>query len=81
MKGRIEDALKRQFKPEFLNRLDDIIIFHKLSREDAMRICEKIVGAARQPHEDARHRTQGQPAVRSRCSWMRDTAKISAQGP
>ena len=45
MKGRIEDALKRQFKPEFLNRLDDIIIFHKLSREDAMRICEKIVGA------------------------------------
>ena len=43
MKGRIEDALKRQFKPEFLNRLDDIIIFHKLSREDAAKICEKIV--------------------------------------
>ncbi len=45
MKGRIEAALKKQFRPEFLNRLDDIIIFHKLSREDAMRICERIVSA------------------------------------
>lgn len=45
MKGRIEEALKKQFKPEFLNRLDDIIIFHKPTREDAMRICEKIVAS------------------------------------
>ena len=45
MKGRIEEALKKQFKPEFLNRLDDIIIFHKLTREDALRICEKIVAS------------------------------------
>jgi ATP-dependent Clp protease ATP-binding subunit ClpC len=43
MKERIEDALKAQFKPEFLNRLDDIIIFHKLSRDDAAKICEKIL--------------------------------------
>ncbi len=45
MKSRIEAALKKQFKPEFLNRLDDIIIFHKLTREDAVRICEKIVSS------------------------------------
>ena len=45
MKERIEEALKKQFKPEFLNRLDDIIIFHKLSREDATHISEKIVAA------------------------------------
>ena len=45
MKGRIEAALKRQFKPEFLNRLDDIIIFHKLTREDAEQICRKIVSS------------------------------------
>ncbi len=45
MKERIEAALKKQFRPEFLNRLDDIIIFHKLSREDALRICSKIVDA------------------------------------
>ena len=45
MKDRIESALRKQFKPEFLNRLDDIIIFHKLTREDALRICEKIVAS------------------------------------
>ena len=45
MKSRIEDALKRQFKPEFLNRLDDIIVFHKLSREDAALIGERIVAS------------------------------------
>ena len=43
MKENIEDALKRQFRPEFLNRLDDVIIFHKLSREDAAAICDKIL--------------------------------------
>ena len=43
MKGRIEDALKKQFKPEFLNRLDEIIIFHKLTREDAVQICDRIL--------------------------------------
>jgi ATP-dependent Clp protease ATP-binding subunit ClpB len=31
MKKRISEALKNQFKPEFLNRVDDIIIFHRLS--------------------------------------------------
>ena len=38
-KDRITEALKRKFSPEFLNRLDDIIVFHSLSRED----CGKVV--------------------------------------
>ena len=33
-------ALRVQFRPEFLNRIDDIIIFHKLSREDLKYIVE-----------------------------------------
>ena len=45
MKENIDAALKKQFRPEFLNRLDDIIIFHKLSKEDASRICEKILAS------------------------------------
>lgn len=35
--------LKNLFKPEFLNRVDDIIVFHKLSREDTARITEKML--------------------------------------
>ena len=40
MKDKITEELKSQFKPEFLNRVDEIIIFHKLSREDASKVCD-----------------------------------------
>ena len=40
MKDKIGEELKAQFKPEFLNRVDEIIIFHKLSREDAAKVCD-----------------------------------------
>ena len=43
MKEQINDALKKAFRPEFLNRLDDIIIFRKLTRDDAVLICDKIL--------------------------------------
>ncbi len=33
MKRRVEEAMKAHFKPEFLNRVDDIIIFHRLDEE------------------------------------------------
>ncbi len=34
----VSEQLKRQFKPEFLNRIDDTLIFHRLSREDVGKI-------------------------------------------
>ncbi|MCD7728545.1 MAG: ATP-dependent Clp protease ATP-binding subunit [Clostridia bacterium] len=43
MKENITEALREQFKPEFLNRLDDIIIFRKLTREEQGEICNKII--------------------------------------
>lgn len=43
MKDNINEALKEQFKPEFLNRLDDIIIFRKLTKSEAAEICRKIL--------------------------------------
>lgn len=39
MKKSVMDEVKRMFRPEFLNRIDDIIVFHTLSKEDV----EKIV--------------------------------------
>lgn len=47
MKDSIYEALKEQFRPEFLNRLDDIIIFRKLSKEEAGKICFKIIDGLR----------------------------------
>lgn len=39
MKEGILEELKKEFRPEFLNRLDDIIVFHKLSKEDIKSIA------------------------------------------
>jgi ATP-dependent Clp protease ATP-binding subunit ClpC len=42
MKSGIEDALKRVFNPEFLNRVDDAIIFHSLEREHMFAIIDIV---------------------------------------
>ncbi|MBR5147452.1 MAG: ATP-dependent Clp protease ATP-binding subunit [Bacteroidales bacterium] len=39
-RGVIENALKRSFAPEFLNRIDDVIIFNSLERNDIHRIID-----------------------------------------
>ena len=36
----IEKALKKQFSPEFLNRIDEIILFKSLSKEDILKIID-----------------------------------------
>jgi len=40
MKKRLLDDVKKTFKPEFLNRVDDIIVFHALTKEDLYQIIE-----------------------------------------
>jgi ATP-dependent Clp protease ATP-binding subunit ClpB len=40
IRERIEEILATTFKPEFLNRIDDTVIFHRLSREDLGRIVD-----------------------------------------
>jgi ATP-dependent Clp protease ATP-binding subunit ClpC len=42
-KGVIEKALKRTFSPEFLNRIDDIIIFNSLSKENILKIIDIVL--------------------------------------
>jgi len=43
MKAQVTDALSAAFRPEFLNRIDEIIVFHALDREDLARIVELLV--------------------------------------
>ncbi len=44
MKKRVEGEVKKVFSPEFLNRLDDIIVFHALTQDQVRRIAELMVG-------------------------------------
>ena len=40
MKEKLLDEVKRTFKPEFLNRIDDVIVFHPLEKQDLYKIIE-----------------------------------------
>ncbi len=43
MKNRLLDELKRTFRPEFLNRVDDLIVFKSLSEEDISQIVDLML--------------------------------------
>ena len=40
LQKKIEEELQRHFRPEFLNRIDDVIVFHRLTREEIEQIVE-----------------------------------------
>src|SRR6201994_2188303 len=43
MKQKVNDELKQHFRPEFLNRIDDIIVFHQLTEEEIVSIVDLMV--------------------------------------
>jgi ATP-dependent Clp protease ATP-binding subunit ClpC len=47
MKNRIMGELKKVFRPEFLNRIDEVIVFHKLSREEIKSVIDLLIGRVR----------------------------------
>ena len=44
MKSTIQSALKKAFSPEFLNRLDDVVVFNSLSKEHIFQIIDISLG-------------------------------------
>jgi ATP-dependent Clp protease ATP-binding subunit ClpC len=49
MKGKVEDEVKRFFRPEFLNRIDGQIVFHALSRDHIVEIVDLMLNEVRKP--------------------------------
>jgi ATP-dependent Clp protease ATP-binding subunit ClpC len=43
MKGKVQDELKNHFRPEFLNRIDDVIVFHQLTKDQIIQIVDLMV--------------------------------------
>src|SRR5262245_43868275 len=52
MKAAVLDELRHHFRPEFLNRVDEIVVFHSLSEEHLKRIVEIQLGSLRRRLED-----------------------------
>jgi len=51
MKARVADELKRHFRPEFLNRIDDTIVFSELSKEEVTQIVDLFLKRVREQLE------------------------------
>ena len=43
MKGKVSDELKSHFRPEFLNRIDDVIVFHQLTKDQIIQIVDLMI--------------------------------------
>jgi ATP-dependent Clp protease ATP-binding subunit ClpB len=47
MRATVLDELRQHFRPEFLNRVDEIIVFHALTEDELMRIVDILLGRLR----------------------------------
>ena len=45
MKAKVQQELKQHFRPEFLNRIDDVIVFHQLTRNEIIQIVDLMVAS------------------------------------
>jgi ATP-dependent Clp protease ATP-binding subunit ClpC len=43
MKAKVSDELKNHFRPEFLNRIDDVIVFHQLNQDQIIEIVDLMI--------------------------------------
>ena len=43
MKAKVNEALKAHFRPEFLNRIDEVVVFHELSKDEVIEIVDLMI--------------------------------------
>ncbi len=51
MKEKVNDALKQHFRPEFLNRIDEVIVFHELTKDEVTQIVDLMIKRVREQLE------------------------------
>ena len=64
VKAKIEEALRRHFRPEFFNRIDDVIVFHRLTRDEIEQIVEIQLQSLAKTVADRGIRLTWTPAVK-----------------
>ncbi len=80
MKDKVNDELKKHFRPEFLNRIDDIIVFPQLTQDEIVQIVDLMIAKVdeRLHDRDMAHRAD-RPRPRS-CSPSRASTRCSVPG-
>jgi len=64
MKNKVQEELKQHFKPEFLNRVDDIIVFHQLEREEIFSIVDLMIAKVDERLKDRDMAIEMRPAAK-----------------
>jgi ATP-dependent Clp protease ATP-binding subunit ClpB len=77
MKERLKVAIEKYFRPEFLNRLDEIILFHRLKREHMGSIVDIQLGRLQKLLADRKITIEVNEAARS---WLADKGYDPAYG-
>ena len=79
VRGQVMAAVRAHFRPEFLNRLDEIILFHRLTRAQMDKIVdiqiERLIGAPRRPQDHHRAGCQSQDRGSATTATIRCTAR------
>ncbi|MBX6390933.1 MAG: ATP-dependent Clp protease ATP-binding subunit [Frankia sp.] len=65
MKAKVQDELKQHFRPEFLNRIDDIIVFHQLSESEIIQIVDLMLARVDQQLKNKDMALELTPAAKS----------------
>jgi ATP-dependent Clp protease ATP-binding subunit ClpC len=65
MKAKVHEALKAHFRPEFLNRIDEVIVFHELSRDEVIEIVDLMLARTSKQLEGQGLAIELTPAARS----------------
>ena len=64
MKTKVQEELKQHFRPEFLNRVDDAIVFHQLTREEIVTIVDLMIAKVDQRLKDRDMGLELRPAAK-----------------
>ena len=83
MTNRVQDELKQHFRPEFLNRVDDIIVFHQLTRDEIFQIVDLMIAKVEERLKDRDMGIELTPAAKDLLSRarLRPCARRPAAAP
>ena len=71
MTNRVQDELKQHFRPEFLNRVDDIIVFHQLTEDEIFQIVDLMIAMLEERLKDRDMGIELTPAAKTLLSRAR----------
>ncbi|MDP9405947.1 MAG: ATP-dependent Clp protease ATP-binding subunit [Actinomycetota bacterium] len=77
MKEQVDEELKRHFRPEFLNRIDETIVFHQLTREEVKTIVDLMMKRVR---EQMRSKDLDIELTEDAKTWLADKGYDAALG-